>query len=80
MRTVIKCIYLCFCLDETVNLQLDLFHSSLKQDKVMLAKGQFFHLSQFKQILLQIITLGFLTQILTNEDRTCYLPLIFSEK
>lgn len=77
---VIKYIYLCFCIGETVNLQLDLVHSSLKPDKFMLAGIQFFHLAQFKQILLQIISLGFLIQILTSEERTCYLPLIFSEK
>lgn len=58
MIMVIKCIYLHFCIGETVNLQLDLVHSTLNQDKFRLARGQFFHLAQFKQILLQIITLS----------------------
>lgn len=84
MMTVLKCIYLCiylsFCLGETVNLQLDLLHSSLKQDKVMLARGQLFHYLNSSRFCFKSSLFGFLTQILITEERTCYLPLIFSEK
>lgn len=50
----------------------------------MLARWHFFHLAQFKQVFLQVITWqkkqGFLIQILTTEARTRCSPFIFSQK
>lgn len=48
MRMVIKCIYLCFCIGETVSLQIDVVHSSLKQDKFILARAQFISFSSIQ--------------------------------